>query len=204
MGDPRKQRKKYDTPGHPWQAERITREAILLKEYGLKNKKELWKMGSILQRFKAQTKEIIKKNDSQAEKEQQQMLNKLTKMGLVESGIKLENILDLNVEDLLQRRLQTLVFKKGLSKTMKQARQFIVHGHIFVGDKKVTVPSYIVLNSEEHNITFKATSALSNENHPERKQKEAKPVEVKSDAEDLDEEFKEKIKEVPKKEEKEE
>ncbi|MBU2589972.1 MAG: 30S ribosomal protein S4 [Nanoarchaeota archaeon] len=179
MGDPRKQRKKYNTPGHPWQAERINREAPLLIEYGLKNKKELWKMGSILQRFKSQTKDLIKQTGSQTEKEQKQLLDKLIKMGLIEAGTKLENILDLNVEDLMARRLQTLVLKKGLAKTIKQARQFIVHGHILIGDKKITVPSYIVLNSEEHNLNFRANSSLSDEEHPERKQKEAKPVEVK-------------------------
>ena len=44
MGDPRKTRKKYDTPQHPWQKERMDQESVFLKEYGLKNKKEIWKM----------------------------------------------------------------------------------------------------------------------------------------------------------------
>lgn len=200
MGDPRKQRKKYDTPGHPWQADRITKENTLLKEFGLKNKKELWKMGSILQKFKVQTKDIIRRHDGQAEKEQKQMLDKLIRLGLIEAGTKLENILDLNVEDLLARRLQTLVLKKGLAKTMKQARQFIVHGHILIADKKVTVPSYLVLNEEEHNINFRASSKLADEEHPERKQKEAKPVEEMKAEEDEVKEEKSEAKEAPKEE----
>ncbi len=184
MGDPRKQRKKYNPPGHPWQADRITAENTLLKDFGLKNKKELWKMGTILQKFKTQAKELIRRQDEQAEKEKKQMTDKLMRMGLIEAGTKLENILDLKVEDLLARRLQTLVFKQNLAKSMKQARQFIVHGHILIGDKKVTIPSYIVLNNEQTNINFKPNSALSSEEHPERKAKEAKPVEKVEEAEE--------------------
>ena len=48
MGDPKKQRKKYETPLHPWQGERILAEKKIMEEYGLKNKKEIWKMNSML------------------------------------------------------------------------------------------------------------------------------------------------------------
>ena len=52
MGDPKKQRKKYTTPRHPWQRDRLDEERQLLKDYGLKNKKELWKFESLLRKFK--------------------------------------------------------------------------------------------------------------------------------------------------------
>jgi ribosomal protein S4 len=91
----------------------------------------------------------------------------------------MEDVLSLTVKDILDRRLQTIVYNQGLTKSVKQARQFIVHGHIFVGDKKVTIPSYLVLAGEEDKIIFDANSALSDAEHPERVQKK-KAVEVKT------------------------
>lgn len=168
MGDPKKQRKKYKTPSHPWQAERINKEKTILKEYGLKNKSEVWKMTSMLKRFKEQTKELIRKTGAQAEKEEKQLMDKLVRMGLIEENTKLEDVLDLNVESILERRLQTQVCRKGFAKSMKQARQFIVHGHIMIGDKRITVPSYLLLREEESKLAFRPTSNLADPEHAER------------------------------------
>ncbi len=173
MGDPKRQRKKFVTPMHPWFGPRILEEKGLLKEYGLKNKKEIWKMASILRRFKTQAKNLTARDDGQAVMESNLLISKLNKLKIVTGKAKMEDVLDLNVKNILDRRLQTLVYNQGLAKSVKQARQFIVHGHIFVGDKKVSVPSYLVLADEEDKISFDASSTLSSLEHPERLQKKA-------------------------------
>ncbi|MEK6861935.1 MAG: 30S ribosomal protein S4 [Nanoarchaeota archaeon] len=189
MGHPKKQRKKYSGPTHPWQADRLKREAILMKEYGLKNKKELWKMGSVLRSFKKQAKSLISRIDEQAKTEKNLLIQKLYKLGLLESGAKIEDVLDLDIRNILNRRLQFLALKKGLARSTKQARQFIVHEHIFVADKKIDSPSYLVKKNEEDKITFGPLSSFASLDHPERvpldkkelsgeKQVKEKPVEV--------------------------
>ena len=211
MGDPRRTRKKYVTPMHPWFGPRIEEEKILVKEYGLKNKKEIWKMAYVLKRVKAQAKVLTTREDQQSLKQSKLLIARLNKLRLVSPTAKMEDVLDLNLKDVLARRLQTIVNQKGLAKSVKQARQFIVHGHIFVGDKKVTVPSYLVLTDEEDKITFDADSALSNPEHPERFVVK-KVVEVKTQLtlekkeekvekeEDKKEDKKKEVKKAPKKE----
>ncbi|MFH1456196.1 MAG: 30S ribosomal protein S4 [archaeon] len=178
MGDPRKQRKKYQTPAHPWQAERIKEEREILKTYGLKNKKELWKMGSKISKFKLQAKKLIGQKGEQAEGEKKQFLDKLAKMKLIDSGAQLDHVLELTTKEILERRLQTQVLRKGFAKSAKQARQFIVHGHVFVNEKKINVPSYLINNEEENLVSFNPSSNLADEEHPERivKLKEVKQV----------------------------
>lgn len=188
MGDPKKQRKKYGTPRHPWKAERINEENKIQEEYGLKNKTELWKMDSILKKLKEQAKRLISRAGEQAEKEEQLFRQRLGKMGLISEGVKIENVLDLTVKELLERRLQTQVCRKGFAKSMKQARQFITHGHVLINGKKVNAPSYLLLQGEENTLSFRPRSALSDAEHPERKASGKKP-EMK--AEESEEESKE-------------
>ncbi|HII15990.1 MAG TPA: 30S ribosomal protein S4 [Nanoarchaeota archaeon] len=174
MGDPKKQRKTYETPGHPWKSERIDEESKLQKEYGLKNKKEIWRMNSILKSLKDQAKKLISRTGEQAEKEELLFRKRLEKMGLIGEGMKMENVLDLGLKDILERRLQTQVFRRGLAKSITQARQFITHGHITISSRKVSIPSYILMQGEEALILFRQTSALSDAEHPERKHGEKK------------------------------
>lgn len=212
MGDPRKQRKKYSGPSHPWMAERLDAERVLLKEYGLKNKKELWKMGSLLAKFKNKTKELIGSDTEQSKKEEKELLERLKKLELLEGNAKLEDVLGLDVRNILERRLQTQIYRIGLAKSAKQARQFITHNHIIINGKRVNVPSYLIL--KEDKISFSDKSSLKDSEHPERvitkKKKEAKLVgEVSEEEKKLlkgvveEEEIKEELKEEkekPKKE----
>ena len=182
MGDPRKIRTRFKGPGHPWERWRIEEERIVKREYGLKNKKEIWKASSELRRLNTQAKRLIRergKNNIQAEIEQKQLLGRLYKLGLVNEGATLEDVLALELKSILDRRLQTLVFKSGLSLTPSQARQFIVHGGIFVNGKKITVPSYLVSREEQFTISFNPNSSLASEQHPER----AKKLQIKEAAE---------------------
>ena len=144
MGDPRKKRKKYSTPRHPWQSERLEKEKLILETYSLKNKKEIWKMQAILKKYTDQAKKLTNVNTEQLKKRKDGMMDKLFKMGLVKKGADIDEVLGLTLNDILDRRLQTMVYKKGLVNTPKQARQFIVHKHVTIGGKIVNIPSYIV------------------------------------------------------------
>ncbi|MBI2650942.1 30S ribosomal protein S4 [Candidatus Woesearchaeota archaeon] len=168
MGSPRKLRKKFSKPSHPWQKERILAEKELLNAYGLRRKYEIWKMNSVLKNFTRQAKNIVSGNKLQSEKEKNQLLTKLLSLGLINNNSKIEEVLSLTLKDVMERRLQTLVFRKGLARTTSQARQFIVHGHISLGDKKITSPSYLVPLDEEGIIQFAESSAIKDINHPER------------------------------------
>lgn len=180
MGDPKHPKRTYTTPSHPWQKERIDEEKTLLKEYGLKNKKEIWRMVSLLGRFKQQAKSLIARTDAQSKKEEKQLITKLVKLNLVTENAKMDDILGLDIKNVMDRRLQTQVFSKGLARGAKQARQFITHGHVFVGNKKITVPSYLVKVDEEAQIKFDERSSLANPEHPERVIVKTKKSEVKT------------------------
>jgi small subunit ribosomal protein S4 len=169
MGDPRKIKNKFKKPGHPWNKARIEKEKGLTYTYGLTNKKELWKVDSKLKTYKDNIKKLIAQQNSQAEKELEQLFKKLQRHGLIAQGnVSIDDVLGLQIEQLLDRRLQTIVLKHELARSIKQARQFITHGHILIGGKKVTVPGYLVTLGEEHNISFSANSSLFNVSHPER------------------------------------
>src|SRR3989338_6148815 len=200
MGHPRKHRKKYNTPYHPWQASRIEAEKKLFDEYGLKNKKELWKMGSLIKRFRDQAKRLGLDTTEQGVKEREQIISKLTKLNLIQSKA-IEDVLNLEIKNILERRLQTFVYRQNLAKTINQARQFVVHGHIGVDGKRVNVPSYLVPTDEETKISFLAISNLSNEDHPERIKKQEKKIKKEAKKEEKIE-SKEKKDEVVVKEEK--
>ena len=168
MGAPKKQRKKYSTASHPWQKERIEEESVLLKEYGLKNKTEIYKMKSILKGFADQAKNLITSKTKQAEKERIALLNKLSNLGLITKTGNVDDVLDLSINDIMDRRLQTLIYKKAMARSIRQARQFIVHEHIILGNKKITNPSYLVPVGDEQSINFVTNSKLSDSEHPER------------------------------------
>ena len=168
MGDPRKTRRKYEKPMHPWQRARIEKERGLIHQYGLKNKKEIWKMDSTRKSFAYQAKRLIAATSAQAEKERQLLFTRLTRLGLLSGSPRLDDVLSLSLEDVMNRRLQSLMVKKGLARTMKQARQFITHQHVMVGGKSITTPSYIVPITEEETISILPASSLSSVEHPER------------------------------------
>lgn len=172
MGDPRKHRPKFKTPLKRWDKKRIEDEKIIIEQYGLKNKREIYKAESKIRAFGAQAKRLIRERGAeQAQKEEKQLLDKLVKWGLLEIGCKLEDVLGLTVHNLLDRRLQTIVFKKGLSTSVKQARQFITHGHVAIKNQKIDIPSYIVLKEEQNTIEFNQKSTLADPEHPERSKK---------------------------------
>lgn len=177
MGDPKKPRKKYQGPSHPWQKQRIIDEKELVIAYGLKNKQELWKMGTLVKQIAAKAKRVIARTGEQASKEEKQLIEKLVRLGLLQSTAKIDDVLGLTLKNILERRLQTLVFKKNMARSIKQARQFITHRHVKVSGKKITSPSYLVPIDQEQGIIFSETSTLQSEEHPERTLISKAPVE---------------------------
>lgn len=171
MGDPRKIRKKYQTPRHPYQGERIKGENKILGAYGLKNKRELWRAESELRKYRTNARDIqasLRLGDARAREQIRSMVGRLSRYGILSENATADDILALNVQSFLERRLQTLVMRKGLARTLEMARQLIVHGHISLGERKVTIPGYKVLKDEEDSLNYASTSPLANELHPMR------------------------------------
>ena len=168
MGDPKRQRKKYETPRFLWRKDTLQEELKLLGHYGLRNKHELWRHETSLSKYRGIARSLIGKTPEERAKMENELLTKLKKIGVLQETAALDNVLDLTIEDMLERRLQTLVFRKSLAKTSYQARQLITHGHIVIGNRRITIPSYIVSREEEAQITYSTQSTLSNPNHPTR------------------------------------
>jgi len=168
MGDPKKQRKKYETPRFPWRTDILQSELKLLGQYGLRNKRELWRYKTTLSRFREIARSLSGMPAEQRQKVEKQLLERLNRLGILSENAALDDVLDLSLEDILERRLQTLVFNKALAKSIHQARQLITHGHIAIEAKRVPSPSYLVLRDEEAKIVYAPTSSLSNPAHPVR------------------------------------
>jgi small subunit ribosomal protein S4 len=161
IGDPRRLKKKFRKPKHPYNKERILEELEFLGKYGLRNKREFWKMRTMIGNWRKLARESRTLSQEQAIEAQQELLKKLNRLGILAPEAEFEDILLLTVEDILKRRLQTLVFEKGLATTVYEARQKIVHKHIAIGEKLINSPSYIVKRDEEDLIRFAASSPFT-------------------------------------------
>ncbi|MEE3192171.1 MAG: 30S ribosomal protein S4, partial [Candidatus Thermoplasmatota archaeon] len=114
MGDPRFPHKHYDTPSHPWQKERIEKENALVHQYGLRNKREIWRANTRVREMRHQARSLTANAASvQAQKERELLLARLNRLGMLEQGADLDDVLRMSVEKLLDRRLQTLVYLQG-------------------------------------------------------------------------------------------
>ena len=151
MGEPKFSRPKFDTPPHPWKKARIEEEHLIQANHGLKNMREIWKAKSQLRRHRRQAMRLIGMIDTtegHGMREMHDLLRSLHLKGLISSEASLDDILSLSAEDILNRRLQAQVYYKGLACSLKQARQLVTHGHICIGEQKVTIPSYPVNRDE--------------------------------------------------------
>ncbi len=168
MGDIKKPKKKYLTPAHPWILAEIEEGKQLKKEYGLRQRKEILIAKSFLKKYKDRAKHLIADSSLQGQKEQQQLLSKLQRLGLLKPDARLDDVLSLTLNHILERRIQTVLHRKGMSRSAKQARQFITHRHVTVGGKEITSPSYLLSTQEEAQLSFKGNSVFTNADHPER------------------------------------
>ncbi|MBX4196713.1 30S ribosomal protein S4 [Candidatus Pacearchaeota archaeon] len=158
-----RKKKLYVRPKKAYEKVRIAEENIIVQKYGLKNKREIWKTAARVNYFRRRAKDLAK----ESHEEQEVLFNKLQELGLHIKTI--ADVLDLKVEDLLERRLPTLVVKKGFAFTPQHARQLVVHKKITVNNNVVNTPSYLVRVSEEPTISSKAGKPVK----PVHKQKEA-------------------------------
>ncbi|NIQ04536.1 MAG: 30S ribosomal protein S4 [Candidatus Korarchaeota archaeon] len=146
----KRQKKKYEAPAHPYSEERLRGEIVLLGNYGLRNKKEIWKARTKISNFRHRARELL--GQPEEERTEEPFLNRLYDLGLLSKSDDLERVLRLETKDLLERRLQTLVYREGYAKTIWQARQMVVHGHIVVAsngeEQVITSPSYLVQRGE--------------------------------------------------------
>ncbi|MGD0477017.1 MAG: 30S ribosomal protein S4 [Nitrososphaerales archaeon] len=158
MGDPRKARKQYSRPRSPWRADQLAQELYLLGTFGLRNKRELWKSQTHLSSIRKQARTLLAATEQVRLREERKLLDSLRSSGLVTETATLDDILSLTVEDLLSRRLQTMVFKKGMAVSPLQARQLIVHGHVTIGERVITIPGYEVGHDEEGTVVLRRTT----------------------------------------------
>jgi small subunit ribosomal protein S4 len=168
LGDPRRPHKTYQTPRHPWRKEQLEEELHLLGDYGLRNKRELRRHETQLSEIRGIARTLLGATEEQRAQLERQYLKRMSRLGVLPETANVDNILDLNVKDLMERRLQTIVYRAGLARSIHQARQFVNHGHISVAGEVVSVPGYLVRKDEESRIGFQAFSALTNSQHPAR------------------------------------
>ena len=147
-----RKKKMFVRPKKAYEASRIKEENSILNKYGLKNKREIWKSLAKINYYRSRAKAIAK---SPAE-EQKVLFNKLSALGIKVDSI--SDVLALKIENLLERRLPTIVAKKELAVTPRQARQMVTHKNILIDGRVVNSPSYIVPVSEENLISVKKSA----------------------------------------------
>jgi small subunit ribosomal protein S4 len=145
----KRKHKKYSKPKRPFDKVRIDEEAKIKSMFGLKNKKEIWRADAKIKSFREKAKNLI----SADSKEQNALFDRLKKIGLEVNSI--ADVLSLDKNDYLNRRLQTIVIKNKLATTQKGARQLITHRKVLVDGKVLNSPSYIVPVKLENKISLK-------------------------------------------------
>jgi small subunit ribosomal protein S9e len=140
-------------PRRPYEKERLDNELRICGEYGLRNKREIWRTRLALSKVR-RTARILLTLDEKDEKrlfEGEALMRRLHRLGILdESKNKLDYVLALTLEDFLERRLQTRVFKLGLAKSIHHARVLIRQRHI----------RYVVFRTQSLSVSFLAVTFL--------------------------------------------
>jgi small subunit ribosomal protein S4 len=161
MGDPRKPKKLFRRPRRIWTTDQLNAELYIVGSYGLRNKRELWRAQSEVARFRNQARALLALPAEVRQQKESQLLSFLNRLGLVNQSATLDDVLNLKIEDLLERRLQTIVMKKGETKSAQQARQMVAHGHVSLGNRIVNIPGYLVKREEEQQILLHMSTSPS-------------------------------------------
>lgn len=154
MGSTRRLRKLYEIPKKIWDSKRIEEESKLIDDFGLRNMHELWRMQTILRKIRREARKLLAQKSTSLEGRKSKLTNRVKILLIPKADVTLDDILALSVKDILERRLQTVVLRKGLATSSKQARQIIVHGHIGVNGQKSTSPSMLVSFSQEAQVDW--------------------------------------------------
>jgi len=182
MGYPGKNHKSYQTPKRPFEKTRIEEETRLVIEYGLRNKREVWKAQSILRKYRKGARELLAIQSSSTdttifETKKAELIASMQRLGLLGATADIDDVLSLKVQAQLERRLQSLVYRKGLARSPKQARQMVTHGHIAINGRRTSIPGYRVSRVEENQISYYGASPFISDSHAE-KARIAKPASV--------------------------
>ncbi|XP_062507571.1 small ribosomal subunit protein uS4-like [Corticium candelabrum] len=182
--------KTYQTPRRPFEKERLDHELKMIGEYGLRCKREVWRVKYALAKMRKAARELLTLDEKDRRRlfEGNALLRRLVRVGVLDdSRMKLDYVLGLRVEDFLERRLQTQVFKLGLAKSIHHARVLIKQRHIRVRKQIVNVPSFIVrLDSQKH-IDFALTSPYGGGRPGRVKRKNMKKAQSAAGGDDDDE-----------------
>ncbi len=143
----KRKHKKYSKPRRSFDKGRIEEEAAIKEQFGLKNKKEIWKAEARIKLIREKAKKLI----SASPEEQNALFERLKKIGLEVNSI--GDVLSLTKKDYLNRRLQTILVEKKLATTPKKARQLITHKKVLIEGRAVDSPSYVVPRNLEDKIT---------------------------------------------------
>jgi len=154
VGHPKHLRKQYEKPKKLFDKERIEREKKLKEEFGLKNAREIWKANTELRKIRREARRLLSKKGKNIAERTEKLVNRVKRYLLRKNDVTLDDILVLDVRGLLERRLQTIVQKKHMAKTVTQARQFISHGHVAIAGNRVSIPSYVVKFDEEALVSW--------------------------------------------------
>ena len=173
MGYPGKNHKSYQTPKRPWEKSRIEAETRLVIEYGLRNKREVWKAQEHLRKYRKAARNLLAIGSSAAHKDvydskKEELISHLQRAGLLGPDANIDDVLALKVQTQLERRLQSIVYRRGLARSPKQARQLITHGHIAIAGRRVNIPGYQVTRTDEAQIAYSGTSPLVSDSHAEK------------------------------------
>ncbi len=165
----KKLKQQYETPSEGWSKERIQKEDELIESYGLKNKKEVYKAESELRNLRREARRLIAEEDETQKKD---LIERVNGLGLVRSDAELEDILTLNTTDILNRRLQTAVDRRGHSETVREARQLVTHGHVYINGEKVNIPGYLLTQEEEEELEVRKPEPSETEEQEETEEEE--------------------------------
>lgn len=178
-------KKQYETPNRAWNQERIDQEDYLKQNYGLKNKREIYKAYSELRSFRRQARQLVADKDGEQAK---QVIEKANSLGLVKKDAEITDLLTLEVEDILNRRLQSAVERRGHADSPLHARQLVVHGRVKVNGKKVNVPGYLLTQEEEKEIEVEEPSEPSESEETEETAEEDEADEETQEVEEEEDE----------------
>jgi len=176
MGDPARLRNKFERPKKMWEKTRIEHDKALKNEFGLKSMNELFAMTEQLRKYRREARRMLALTSEERAADEQKILSKLARMGIMKEGSKIEDILALDVRVFLERRLQTMVLRKGLARTPRQARQLITHGFVSVKGRRNSTPSYLVSVDDENSIMYSKPIDISVATEEAEPEAEAAPA----------------------------
>ena len=180
----KKLKKQYETPSEAWDEDRIEEEKELIEEFGLRNKKEVYRAESELRGLRRQARKAIA---AESDEQRKPLLERAHSLGLIKSDGTIDDVLSLSTRDFLERRIQTAVERKGYADTAKEARQLVVHGHIYLNGEEVNVPGYLLTQEEEKELELRMPEPEEDEEEASEEVEEENQEEKEGDAESEEE-----------------